>query len=124
MGVALAGLVGESVPQVAPEQPVPDKVQVTVGVAEGSFVTVAVKFCVPLTATDAVAGAIDTVIGGAAMTVIVAVAVFGSSVAEVGGRVPVGGAGTAAGARWTTGWALGEQGAGSVFAGGPAQPVR
>src|SRR5260370_32298452 len=79
MGVPLAELVGESVPQVAPEQPVPDKVQVTVGVAEGSFVTVAVKFCVPLTATDAVAGAIDTVIGGAAMTVIRAVAAFFSS---------------------------------------------
>src|SRR5260370_17622032 len=79
MGVPLAELVGESVPQVAPEQPVPDKVQVTVGVAEGSFVTVAVKFCVPLTATDAVAGAIDTLIGGAAMTLILAVAGFFSS---------------------------------------------
>jgi len=98
MGVPLAELVGESVPQVAPEQPVPDKVQVTVGVAEGSFVTVAVKFCVPLTATDAVAGAIDTVIGGAAMTVIVAVAVLVPSVAEVAVSVTVGGAGTAAGA--------------------------
>src|SRR5258708_9828109 len=98
MGVPLGELVGESVPQVAPEQPVPDKVQVTVGVAEGSFVTVAVKFCVPLTATDAVAGAIDTVIGGAAMTVIVAVAVLVPSVAEVAVSVTVGGAGTAAGA--------------------------
>src|SRR5260370_14193539 len=114
MGVALAGLVGESVPQVAPEQPVPDKVQVTVGVAEGSFVTVAVKFCVPLTATDAVAGAIDTVIGGAAMTVIVAVAGFVPPPPPGAGRVHGGGGGPPAPAAYTTGgpraWAVGGNG--------------
>ena len=94
----LAELVAESVPQVAPAHPAPDKVQLTLGVAEGSFVTVGVNCCVPLTATDAVLGATDTVIGGAAVTVIVAVPVFVPSVAEVAVSVTVAGAGMFAGA--------------------------
>jgi hypothetical protein len=98
MGVPLAELVAESAPQVAPAHPVPDKVQATLGVAEGSFVTVAVKFCLPLTATDAVLGETDTAMGGAAATVIVAVAVLVPSVAEVAVNVTVAGVGTVAGA--------------------------
>jgi hypothetical protein len=96
--VPLAELVAESVPHVAPEQPAPDKLQLTLGVAELSFVTVGVNCCVPLTATDAVLGATDTVIGGAAVTVIVAVPVLVPSVAEVAVRVTVAGLGMVAGA--------------------------
>lgn len=85
------------VPQVEPEQPEPDRAHVTPLFAE-SFATMAVKFCVPLTATDAVLGETDTVIGGAAATVIVAVAVLVVSVAEVAFSVTVAGVGTVAGA--------------------------
>jgi hypothetical protein len=67
--VPLAELVAESVPQVAPEQPVPDKVQVTLGVAEGSFVTVAAKFRVVLTTTLAEFGETETLTAGTEMVV-------------------------------------------------------
>jgi hypothetical protein len=69
MGVPLAELADDIVPQAAPVQPVPDKVQVTLGVAEGSFVTVAVKFCVVLTTTLAEFGETETVMAGTVMLV-------------------------------------------------------
>lgn len=69
MGVPLAELGDESVPQAAPVQPVPDNVQLTLGVAEGSFVTVAVKFWVVFTTTVAEFGETETVMAGTAIVV-------------------------------------------------------
>jgi hypothetical protein len=57
-----------SVPQVAPAQPAPDKVQATPPLA-GSFPTVAVKFFVVLTTTLAAFGATATVMAGTVMVV-------------------------------------------------------
>jgi len=85
----------ESVPQLAPEHPVPLSVHVT-PLFCASFVTVAVKFCVRLTVTLAVVGATVTPIAGA--TVIVAEAVRDVSAADVAFRVTVAGEGTVPGA--------------------------
>ena len=85
----------ESVPQVAPEHPVPLSVHVT-PLFCASFVTFAVKFCVRLTVTLAVVGATVTPIAGA--TVIVAEAVRDVSATDVAFRVTVAGEGTVAGA--------------------------
>jgi hypothetical protein len=85
------------VPQVEPLQPEPDRLHVTPELV-GSFVTVALKFCVALTTTEAVLGETDAVIGGAVVIVIVAEAVLVPSVAEVAVRVTVAGVGTVAGA--------------------------
>lgn len=96
----LGELVGEMVPQPG-EQPVGGvpcvSVQLTMGGVEGSFDTVAVKLCAPLTITFAALGATETVMA-AAVTVIVAVAVFVESVTDVAVSVTCGGLGTAAGA--------------------------
>jgi hypothetical protein len=91
-------LAGDTEPQ-AGEQATPlcVKVQVT-PLAAGSFVIVAVKVCVPLTATDGLLGASATLIGGAAVIVIVAEANFVVSATEVAVSVTIGVAGTAAGA--------------------------
>jgi len=93
---ALAPL--ESVPQVAPLQPTPDSAQVTPWFCV-SFVTVAVKTCVPPEAcTVALGGATLTAIAGGAVTVIVAAPDFVPSATEVAVKVTVAGEGTAAGA--------------------------
>jgi nicotinamide mononucleotide (NMN) deamidase PncC len=48
---------------------VPDRVQLTLELAEGSFVTVAVKFAVALTTTLAEAGKTETPMAGTVMVV-------------------------------------------------------
>jgi hypothetical protein len=75
---------GETEPQAAPVQPVPDNVQVTLGVVEGSFVTVGVMVVELPAFTVAVVGATATVIAG---TVMVAVPVLVLSAMEVAVRV-------------------------------------
>jgi hypothetical protein len=91
-------VVGETVPQAAPLQPVPVTVHVTPLLAE-SLATVAVKACVPFTVTLAVVSDKVTVIGAAAVvTVIVADADFVVSATDVAFSVTVAGLGTAAGA--------------------------
>jgi hypothetical protein len=88
----------DSVPQAAPLHPVPEIDQLT-PLFCGSFVTVAVKFCVPIPAsTLGFAGAITTPITGTAVTVITAVPVLLPSAIEVAVRVTVAGDGTTAGA--------------------------
>ena len=87
-----------SVPQLAPEQPVPESDHVTPLFCE-SFCNVAVKAAVVDTCTDVERGLTPTEIGsGAAVTVIVADADFVPSATEVAFIVTVAGAGTAAGA--------------------------
>lgn len=60
--------------------------------------TVAVKLCVALAATDGLLGEMLTLMGGAAVIVIVAAENLVASATEVAVRVTVGVAGTAAGA--------------------------
>src|SRR5260370_36612779 len=79
-GVPEAEEAGETEPQAAPVQPVPDNVQVTLGVVEGSFVTVGVMVVELPAFTVAVVGATATVI---ARTVMVAVPVLVLSAMEV-----------------------------------------
>jgi hypothetical protein len=87
--------VAEMLPQAVPEQPAPVKVQVTPWVL---FVTVAVMVCVPLATTFAVVGDTVTPTTGAAVTVIVELALLVGSVTEVAVSVTVAGLGTLAGA--------------------------
>jgi hypothetical protein len=88
----------ESVPQAAPLQPAPASVQFTPLFWE-SFVTVAVKLCVPRPAcTFAAVGVTPTAIAGGAVTVIVSALFFVPSATEVAVNVTVGGLGTLAGA--------------------------
>lgn len=77
---------GETEPQAAPVQPVPVRVQLTLGAAEGSFVTVGVIVVELPAFTVAVVGATATLMAG---TVIVAVPVFVVSAMEVAVRVTV-----------------------------------
>jgi hypothetical protein len=87
-----------SVPQLAPEQPVPESDHVTPLFCE-SFCNVAVKAAVVDTCTDVEIGLTPTEIGnGAAVTVIVAVPNFVPSATEVAFIVTVAGAGTDVGA--------------------------
>jgi hypothetical protein len=87
-----------SVPQVAPEQPAPDKAQVTPLLAE-SFCTAAMKPEDCEICTEADGGFTETETGGgAAVIVIVAAADFVLSAIEVAVKVTVAGAGTFAGA--------------------------
>jgi hypothetical protein len=102
MGVPEALVVAESVPQLAPLQPVPESDQLTPLFCE-SLVTVAVKLCVPIPAcTDCVAGATETAIKGVAVNVIVALAFRVLSVTEVALIVTVAGEGRLAGAVYVT----------------------
>jgi positive regulator of sigma E activity len=75
---------GETEPQAAPVQPVPVNVHVTLGVVEGSFVTVGVMVVELPAFTVAVVEATATVIAG---TVMVAVPVLVLSAMEVAVRV-------------------------------------
>ena len=87
-----------SVPQVAPEQPVPESDHVTPLFCE-SFCNVAVKAAVVDTCTDVERGLTPTEIGnGAAVTEIVADADFVASATDVAFSVTVARAGTDAGA--------------------------
>ena len=87
-----------NVPQLAPEQPVPESDQVTPLPCE-SFCNVAVKAAAVDTCTDVERGLMPTEIGsGAAVTVIVAVPDFVPSATEVAFSVTVAGVGTDAGA--------------------------
>ena len=87
-----------SVPQVAPEQPVPESDHVTPLFSE-SFCTEALKLAVVETCTESDPGLTETEIGsGAAVTVIVADADFVPSATEVAFIVTVAGVGTDAGA--------------------------
>jgi hypothetical protein len=87
-----------NVPQLAPEQPVPESDQVTPLPCE-SFCNVAVKTAVVDTCTDVEVGLTPTEIGsGAAVTVIVADADFVPSAIAVAFSVTVAGVGTDAGA--------------------------
>jgi hypothetical protein len=87
-----------SVPQDAPAQPAPDKIQLTPLLA-GSFCTVAVNGALLVAWTEALAGVTETEMGaGAAVTVIVAADDFELSAMEVAVSVTVPGLGTVAGA--------------------------
>jgi hypothetical protein len=86
---------GETVPQAAPLQPVPESDQLTPLFCV-SFVTVAVKVFGWLTGMLAVSGATNTETG--AVTVMVETEVFVPSAMEVALSVTVAGAGTLAGA--------------------------
>src|SRR6266852_710170 len=98
MGVPEALVAAESVPHVAPEQPAPESAQLTPLFCE-SFVTVAVKACVPSPACKlCVNGATLTTIVGAAVTVIVAVPLLVPSATEVAVKVTVAGEGSVPGA--------------------------
>ena len=91
-----------SVPQLAPEQPVPESAHVTPLFCE-SFCTVAVKPAVVKTCTDVDVGFTETEIGGgAAVTVMVADADFVESATEVAFSKTVAGVGTAGGAMYVT----------------------
>ena len=87
----------ESVPQAAPLQPEPDRVQVTPLFCE-SFCTVAVKVCDWPVCTDALVGDTPTLMAGAAVIVIAAAALFVVSATDVAVMVTVAGLGAAAGA--------------------------
>jgi hypothetical protein len=88
----------ERAPQAVPVQPAPESDQFTPLFCE-SFVTVAVKVCVPAPAcTLAAVGVTLTAIAGGAVTVIVALALRVLSVAEVALIVTVAGDGRLAGA--------------------------
>jgi hypothetical protein len=92
----------DSVPQVEPEQPEPERVQVTPLFAE-SFWTEAVKFAAVETRTAADVGLTETEMGGgAAVMVIEAEADLVPSATEVALRVTVAGVGTEAGALYVT----------------------
>ena len=98
MGVPEALELFESVPQAAPLQPEPDRVQVT-PLFCGSFCTVAVKACDCPVCTDALAG--DTLMltgGGGTVMVMVAVAVLVESATDVAAIVTIAGLGTPVGA--------------------------
>ena len=91
-----------SVPQVAPEQPVPESVQLTPLFCV-SFCNCAVKFDVWETCTEPEVGFTATEMGGGAVvTVMVADADFVLSATEVAFKVTEGGAGAAAGALYVT----------------------
>ncbi len=85
------------VPHAAPLQPEPDKLQVT-PLLPGSFVTVAVKLCVPFTCTDAEVGATVTTGGSGGVTVTMALAETVGAATDVAFSVTVAGFGTADGA--------------------------
>jgi len=88
----------ERVPQAEPEQPEPERDQVTPLLAE-SFCTEAVKFAVAETRTDAEVGLTETEMGGGvAVTVMEAEADLELSETEVAVRATAAGVGTAAGA--------------------------
>jgi hypothetical protein len=87
-----------SVPHVAPEQPAPERDQVTPLFCE-SFCTEAVKLAAVEICTEAVAGLTETEMGGGpAVMVMIAAADFVASVTEVAVMVTVAGDGTLAGA--------------------------
>jgi hypothetical protein len=87
-----------SVPQLAPEQPVPESDHVTPLFCE-SFCTAALKFAVVETCTESDVGLTETKIGGGpAVIVKVAVADFVPSLTDVALIVTVAGVGTDAGA--------------------------
>jgi hypothetical protein len=87
-----------SVPQLAPEQPVPESDHVTPLFCE-SFCTAALKFAVVETCTESDVGLTETEIGGGpAVIVKVAVADFVPSLTDVAFIVTVAGVGTDAGA--------------------------
>ena len=91
-----------SVPQVAPEHPVPESDHVTPLFCE-SFCSVALKLAEAETWTDADVGATETETGrGAGVTVIVADDDFVPSLIEVAFNATVAGVGTAAGALYVT----------------------
>ena len=91
-------MAAESVPQVTPEQPAPESAQLTPLFCE-SFVTVAVKACVPIPAcTFCVVGATLTMMTGVVVTVIVAAVLLAPSATAVAVNVTVAGEGTPAGA--------------------------
>ena len=88
----------ESVPQAAPLQPEPERLQVTPLFCE-SFCTVAVKLCDCPVCTDALVG--DTLMltgGGGTVMVMVAVAVLVASATDVAVSVTIAGFGTPVGA--------------------------
>ena len=87
----------ESVPQAAPLQPEPDRVQVT-PLFCGSFCTVAVKVCDCPVCTDALVGDTLMLIAGGAVIVIAAAALFVVSVTDVAVMVTVAGLGAVGGA--------------------------
>jgi hypothetical protein len=88
----------DKVPQALPVQPAPASDQVTPWLLL-SFVTVAMKACVALVPTVAVAGdKVTTIPGSAATTVIVAPLDFAALETEVAVRVTVAGVGRLAGA--------------------------
>ena len=87
----------DSVPHVAPEQPLPVKLQVT-PLFCGSFVTVAETLRVCPICTEAVTGLTAIVTGGAAVIVIVTVVVLVLSATDCAVAVTVASEGTAAGA--------------------------
>ena len=87
-----------SVPQLAPEQPVPESDHVTPLFCE-SFCTAALKFAAVETCTELDVGLTETEIGGGpAVIVKVAVDDFVPSLKDVAFSVTVAGDGTAAGA--------------------------
>ena len=85
------------VPQAEPEQPAPDRNQVTPWFAE-SFCTEAEKFAEVATCMVAEAGVIDTLTAGALTIVTVVEAVLEESATEATVSVTVAGVGTAVGA--------------------------
>jgi hypothetical protein len=87
----------ESVPQAAPLQPEPERVQLTPLLCE-SFCTVAVKACDWLVCTDALVGDTLMLIAGGAVIVIAAAALFVVSVTDVAVMVTVAGLGAVGGA--------------------------
>ena len=90
--------IAESVPQAAPLQPEPERVQLTPLLCE-SFCTVAVKVCVWPVCTDALVGDTLTLTGGGGtIIVMVAVAFLVESATEVAVSVTIAGFGTPAGA--------------------------
>jgi hypothetical protein len=123
IGVPEALVVAESVPQVAPLHPVPLSVQLT-PLFCASFVTVAVKVCVPIPAcTLCVAGATATTITGVAEIVIVALALRVPSAAALALIVTVAGVGTLAGAVYVTATPDALVAADSVPHAAPVHPV-
>jgi hypothetical protein len=91
-------VVGVTVPQVAPLQPAPDKAQLTPLLPE-SFATAAENVVeVPICTLAIVFESVTAIPGAAAVTVIVAAAVFVPSATDVAVSVTFAGLGTAAGA--------------------------
>lgn len=88
----------ESVPQAAPLQPDPERLQLTPLLCE-SFCTVAVKVCDCPVCTDALAGDTLTLTGGGGTVIVmVAVAVLVASATDVAVSTTIAGLGTPAGA--------------------------